>query len=57
LSAPGRFVGSIELAVEIDDGKVNAQYKHGLLLVNLTKAEKAKPRQIPVQVESGKEAA
>jgi HSP20 family protein len=48
--AGGKFVRTITLPVEIDESKVNAQYKDGLLLITLPKAEKAKPKQIRVQV-------
>ena len=34
----------------LDEDKVQAEYTHGLLTVTLPKAEKAKPKQIPVQV-------
>ena len=48
--AAGRFVRSIELPTEVDESKVTADYRNGLLLVALPKAEKAKPRRITVAV-------
>lgn len=48
--ATGKFVRHIQLPVEVDEHKVQADYKHGLLNVTLPKAEKAKPKQIAVQV-------
>lgn len=48
--ASGKFVRTITLPVEIDDSKVRAEYKNGLLLITLPKSEKAKPKQISVQV-------
>lgn len=46
----GKFSRTIQLPVEIDDSRVEAAYRDGLLLVTLPKAEKAKPRQISVRV-------
>jgi len=48
--AGGAFTRSLELPVEVDETRVKADYKDGLLLVTLPKAEKAKPKQINVQV-------
>ena len=48
--ATGKFVRYIELPVEVDENRVEADYKHGLLNVTLPKTEKAKPKQIAVQV-------
>jgi HSP20 family protein len=48
--AAGKFARSIALPVEIDESKVKAEYKNGLLLITAPKSENAKPRQITVQV-------
>ena len=48
--ASGKFVRTIDLPVEIDEAQIQAEYKNGLLLVTLPKAEKAKPKQISVKV-------
>jgi HSP20 family protein len=48
--AAGRFVRTVELPLEVDAGKVSADYRNGLLLVTLPKAESARPRQVPITV-------
>ena len=48
--ASGKFVRTIDLPVEVDQANINAEYKNGLLLMTLPKAEKAKPKQITVKV-------
>jgi HSP20 family protein len=48
--ASGKFVRTIDLPVEIDEARIQAEYKNGLLVVTLPKAEKAKPKQINVKV-------
>jgi HSP20 family molecular chaperone IbpA len=36
--------------VQVDAGKVQADYRNGLLLVTIAKSEAAKPKQIQVNV-------
>jgi len=48
--ASGKFVRTIDLPMEVDESNIQAEYKNGLLLVTLPKAEKAKPKQITVNV-------
>jgi HSP20 family protein len=48
--ASGKFVRTIDLPMEVDEAKIQAEYKNGLLLLTLPKAEKAKPKQITVKV-------
>ena len=48
--ASGKFVRAIDLPVEVNDAAITAQYKNGLLVLTLPKAEKAKPKQINVNV-------
>jgi HSP20 family protein len=48
--AAGKFIRTITLPVEVDEGKIKAEYKNGLLLIAMPKAEAAKPKQITVNV-------
>jgi len=46
----GRFQRTFTLAAPVDETKVKAAYEDGILTVTLPKAEKAKPKQIEVNV-------
>ena len=46
----GSFVRSFSLPELVDETKVKAEYKDGVLSLNLPKSEKAKPRAIEVKV-------
>ena len=48
----GTFERSFTLPATVDASSIKASYEHGVLTVTLPKAEKAKPRQIEVQVAS-----
>ncbi len=48
----GSFERSFTLPGSVDAAKIDATYEHGVLTVTLPKAERAKPRQIEVQVTS-----
>jgi HSP20 family protein len=48
--AYGRFARSFTLPATVDATGIKAAYEHGVLTVTLPKVEKAKPRQIEVQV-------
>lgn len=45
----GRFERSFILPATVDVEQIDAQYADGLLTVTMPKAEKARPRQIPVK--------
>ena len=46
----GAFERSFALPATVDAGAIKATYDHGILTVTLPKVEKAKPREIQVQV-------
>jgi HSP20 family protein len=48
----GTFERSFTLPATVDASNIQASYEHGVLTVTLPKAERAKPRQIEVQVAS-----
>ena len=51
------FFRQFELSEEVDQEKISASLSHGVLKLQLPRAEKAKPREIPVQVQGDKPAA
>jgi HSP20 family protein len=46
----GRFTRTIKLHIDVEAEGIKADYKNGLLLVTLPKAEQAKPKSIPSTV-------
>jgi HSP20 family protein len=48
--ASGKFVRTVDLPAEVNEVGIQAEYKNGLLVVTLPKAEKARPKQINVKV-------
>ncbi len=44
------FFRQFELSDKVDQNKITAELKHGVLTLNLPKAEEARPRQIQVNV-------
>ena len=47
----GEFARTIELPFRVDPERVNAQYKKGILYVNLPRAAQDKPRKISVKAD------
>ena len=46
----GIFERTFSLPTTVDPEKIDAQYSHGVLTVTIPKAERARPREIPVKV-------
>lgn len=46
----GSFQRSFTLPTQIEDGKVKASYKDGVLTITLPKKEEVKPKEIPITV-------
>jgi HSP20 family protein len=49
----GEFVRSFALPPTVDNERVQADYKNGVLTITLPKKEAAKPRQVKVAVQDG----
>jgi HSP20 family protein len=49
----GRFERAFVLPNTVDPEQVEARYEHGVLFVTVPKAERAKPREIPVKASAG----
>jgi HSP20 family protein len=47
----GRFERSFTLPSTIDPERISASFEHGILTVTIPKAERARPRDIPVSVQ------
>ncbi|RCK78691.1 MAG: heat shock protein, Hsp20 family [Candidatus Ozemobacter sibiricus] len=47
---PVNYFRQFELSEAVDQNRISAELKHGVLTLHLPKAEKAKPRQIEVRV-------
>jgi len=46
----GRFARSFSLPDAVDEQKVGAEFRNGILIIHLLKSEKAKPRSIEVKI-------
>jgi HSP20 family protein len=46
----GSFYRSFELPVPVDSGRIQAEFKDGILMINIPKLEEAKPKEIAISV-------
>ena len=51
------FFRQFELSEQVDQERITASINHGVLRLYLPRVEKAKPREIPVQIETSEKAA
>jgi HSP20 family protein len=51
------FFRQFELSDQVDQDRITASLNHGVLRLYLPRAEKAKPREIPVQIDTSEKAA
>lgn len=49
--AQGEAVIRLRLSGAVDQSRIGAEYRNGILTLTLPKAEVAKPRQIPIQIQ------
>lgn len=47
----GKFLRSIRLPYEVEEGQVQARYEHGILRITLPRKESTKPRRIAIAAE------
>ena len=47
---PGKFSRTVELPIDIDEKKINAECKDGIMRITLGKAEHAKPKKIDIKL-------
>jgi len=50
--AYGRFSRSFTLPATVDAGRINANYRDGVLTIRVPQREEAKPRQIAVDIDA-----
>lgn len=46
----GKFRRVIQLVEEIDQSKINAEFKNGILTINLPKSEKTIPKEVAIEI-------
>lgn len=46
----GKFIRTIELPSDVDENKIKAEYKNGIITIHLAKSEKAQPKKIKIDI-------